>query len=132
MRLLAVLALLVATLTGPLAVAAEAGGGGHHSKAAVAPDRAFSGPGHRFRQPWQDRNYQPDYRTPSVVFVSPGRCWQAGYWAYQWMPQSYTYNAWVAGHWSPEGTWVEGHYTPAWYNGGYYQPYWVEGYWARC
>ena len=135
MRFTVVLALLAA-VAGPLAVRAEAGERHNHSRA-IAPDRAFSGPGYKFRQPWQDRNFQADHRhhhshSPSVVFISPGRCWQAGYWTYQWIPQSYSYNAWVAGHWSPEGTWVEGHYTPAWYNGGYYQPYWVEGYWARC
>ena len=82
------------------------------------------------------QRFRPDQRTivvaPSVVVVSPGRCWQDGYWSYQWVPQSYSYSAWVPGQWSPDGGWIEGHYEPAWYNGGYYQPLWVAGYWTGC
>jgi hypothetical protein len=67
-----------------------------------------------------------------MIVVSPGRCWQPGYWMYQWMPQSYSYSAWVPGEWAPDGFWIAGHYEPAWYDGGYYQPLWVDGYWLRC
>jgi hypothetical protein len=69
---------------------------------------------------------------PTVVFVTPGRCWQAGYWTYQWVPQAYTYSAWVGGQWSPDGRWIDGHYAPVQYHSGYYHPLWVEGYWAGC
>jgi hypothetical protein len=64
--------------------------------------------------------------------VAPYRCWQPGYWTHQWVPQAYTYNTWVAGHWSPDGRWVEGHYVPYVHHAGYYQPYWVDGYWVSC
>ncbi len=69
---------------------------------------------------------------PDVVFVAPSRCWQAGYWAHQWVPQAHTYPTWVAGHWSPDGRWIEGHYVPYTHTTGYYHPYWVEGYWISC
>ncbi|HEU4369848.1 MAG TPA: hypothetical protein VFV05_16620 [Methylomirabilota bacterium] len=69
---------------------------------------------------------------PAVVVVTPRRCWQAGYWTYQWMPQSYSYITWVAGQWSPDGRWIDGHYAPALYYSGFYQPLWVEGYWTGC
>jgi hypothetical protein len=141
MRLALVLALLLTALASPPAVA-EAGE--RHAER-VLPDRALSGPGWRFNDV---ENFRRQFRqeqrrvrrdgsqavvvVPQVVFVSPGRCWQAGYWDYQWVPQSYGYNAWVPGQWSAEGFWIEGHYEQAWYSGGYYQPYWVEGYWSRC
>ena len=32
------------------------------------------------------------FQRPVFVFVSPGRCWQPGYWTYQWVPQTYTYS----------------------------------------
>ena len=140
MRVALVLALLVTVIAAPLAVA-EAG---QRRAQAVETDRAFSGLGWRYRdvenfreQFFRDQQrFRPDQRTivaaPSVVVVSPGRCWQDGYWSYQWVPQSYSYSAWVPGQWSPDGGWIEGHYEPAWYNGGYYQPLWVAGYWTGC
>ena len=131
MRLVIVLALLAAAHATPLgpAVAGER----HHGRD-VPTDRAFSGPGHRFRQPWEDRNGHGRHRhgPSTVIVVSPSRCWQAGHWSYQWVPQAYSYNTWVAGHWSPDGRWIDGHYAPAWYSGGYYQPLWVEGHWSHC
>jgi len=142
MRLGLVLALMVTALAAPLAVA---NAGDRVRAQAALPDRAFSGPGWRFndvenlRQ--QFRQDQRRFRrlgdgpvivVPQIVYVSPGRCWQAGYWDYQWVPQSYAYNAWVPGQWSPDGFWIEGHYEAAWYNSGYYQPVWVEGYWSSC
>ena len=138
MRFALVLALIVTALTAPAALAGD-------RAAAPLPDRAFSGPGWRFRDV---ENFREQYRqdqqrvrragdrpfvvVPQVVFVSPGRCWQTGYWDYQWVEQAYPYNAWVPGAWSPDGYWTEGHYEPAWYSGGSYQPYWVEGYWSPC
>jgi hypothetical protein len=139
MRLALALALIVSMVTAPLTVASAA------DRDRVLPDRAFSGPGWRFRDVEnfreQFRQEQRRFRragdgpvvvVPQVVFVSPGRCWQAGYWDYQWVSQAYPYDAWVPGAWSPDGYWIEGHYETAWYNGGYYQPYWVDGYWSRC
>ena len=133
-------ALIVTALVAPLAVASAG-----ERPAAVLPDRAFSGPGWRFNEVenfrQQFRQDQQRFRragdrpvavVPQVVYVSPGRCWQTGYWDYQFVPQSYPYDAWVPGAWSADGYWIEGHYEQAWYGGGYYQPYWVEGYWSRC
>lgn len=78
------------------------------------------------------RHFPRGHHPRGVVIVAPQRCWQPGYWTHQWVPRSYTYNTWVAGHWSPDGRWVEGHYTPYVHHAGYYQPYWVEGYWTAC
>ncbi len=133
MRLALVLALITTLVSTPLAaVASDAPGASQ-----VQPDRertradrrvpGFSTPAEAFR-----RHERPVFVVPQLVFVSPGRCWQAGYWSYQWVPQSYSYSTWVAGQWSPEGDWIEGHYEPAWYTTGYYQPLWTEGYWTRC
>jgi hypothetical protein len=87
----------------------------------------------------RDRDRQHRHRPghpvlviPQTVFVTPNRCWQPGYWTYQFVPQYYTYSAWVAGQWSPDGRWVEGHYAPAQYSSGYYQPLWMEGYFTSC
>jgi|ERR1043166_5290913 hypothetical protein len=141
MRFALVLALLAAAVAAPF-TGVEAGG---RRVEHVLPDRAFSGPGWRFdevenfrRQFHQDqRRVRGDGRgpivvVPQVVVVSPGRCWQDGYWDYQWVPQPTPYDAWVPGQWSADGVWVQGHYEAAWYDGGAYQPFWVGGYWARC
>lgn len=77
-------------------------------------------------------HHRPVIIIPQTVFVAPNRCWQPGYWTYQFVPQSYSYSTWVAGQWSPDGQWIEGHYTPSFYNTGYYHPLWVEGYYAGC
>lgn len=140
MRVALALVMLAAVTATPFATADAAERRAQH----VLPDRAFSGPGWRFddvenfrRQYRQEqRRVRRDGSTivvvPQVVVVSPGRCWQEGYWDYQWVPQPASYNAWVPGHWSGEGFWLEGHYELAWYDGGAYQPFWVEGYWSRC
>jgi hypothetical protein len=141
MRLALVLALLAALVVTPL-TGVEAG---QRRAEHLQPDRAFSGPGWRFRdvenfrrQYFQDqRRFRreggaPVIVVPQVVVVSPGRCWQDGYWDYQWVPQATSYNAWMPGHWGPGGLWVEGHYETAWYDAGAFQPYWVGGYWAPC
>jgi hypothetical protein len=133
MRFALTLALLVTAIVGApfTALAGEVQRPGHQ-----VYDRAFSGPGWRFREienfreHFRDRGHR--HHRPGVVIVSPGRCWQAGHWTYQWVPQAYSYNTWVAGHWSPDGRWIDGHYAPGWYNGGYYQPLWVEGHWSAC
>jgi hypothetical protein len=134
MRLALVLALLVTTAAAPLGAAEAAD---RHRSRHVPADRAFSGPGWRFR-PLEGpdfarlRHQRQTIVVPQVVVVSPGRCWQSGYWTYQWVPQSYSYNAWVPGQWSPDGRWIDGHYAQTWYNSGYYQPLWVEEAWSSC
>ena len=140
MRLALVLAVLATVLAAPVARAEP----GARRAEQVLPDRAFSGPGWRFRdvENFRQQYYQDQRRVrrgdgtvivvPQVVVVSPGRCWQEGYWTYQWVPQSYAYNTWVPAQWSPDGLWIEAHYAAAWYGGGYYQPLWVEGYWTGC
>jgi hypothetical protein len=143
MRFAVVIVLLAALGVAPSNVAQA---GEPRRAQAVETDRAFSGPGWRFRDVENFREqFVRDQRrfrrqggqqsivvVPQVVVVSPGRCWQDGYWSYQWVPQSYPYSTWVPGQWSPDGLWIEGHYQQAWYEGGYYQPFWVEGYWTRC
>lgn len=75
---------------------------------------------------------QPVIVVPQTVFMTPTRCWQPGYWTYQFVPQYYTYSAWVEGQWSADGRWIDGHYAPAQYSSGYYQPLWVDGYYTAC
>jgi hypothetical protein len=75
---------------------------------------------------------RPVIVVPQTVFVTPSRCWQPGYWSYEWVPQTYTYSTWVEGRWSADGYWIEGHYAPAQYSTGYYQPLWVDGYYSSC
>lgn len=67
-----------------------------------------------------------------VVVVSPRRCLEPGYWAYNWVPQSYVSSAWVPGYYDSNALWVEAHYEARTYTGGYYQPYWVPERWASC
>jgi len=66
---------------------------------------------------------------PRTVFVSPApQCAQLpGSWTYVWVPETYSYNVWVPGHWSREGTWIAGHYAPYTHSTGHYQPVWVPG-----
>jgi hypothetical protein len=78
------------------------------------------------------RHHRPVIVVPQTVVVTPNRCWQPGYWTYQFVPQYYTYSTWVAGQWSPDGRWIDGHYAPAQYSSGYYQPVWVGDYYTSC
>ena len=65
--------------------------------------------------------------APAPVYVVPTACWVPGYWTYQWIPQVYSYNDWIPGQWTPDGSWVDGHYVARLASTGYWQPYWVEG-----
>ena len=142
MRLVPILALSLAALTLPVVAtpAAEAtdlrvnaGTMPQAPPAARTPSVLRGGdPGiERFDDRGRDhRHHRPVIVVPQTVFLSPNRCWQPGYWTYQFVPQSYSYNTWVAGQWSPDGQWIEGHYAPSFYNTGYYQPFWVEGYYC--
>jgi hypothetical protein len=62
---------------------------------------------------------------PAVVYAVPRSCVTPGYWAYQWIPTSYTQSTFVPGSFGPDGTWIEGRYEQRAYASGYYQPYWV-------
>jgi len=67
-----------------------------------------------------------------VVVVSPRHCLEPGYWTYNWIPQTYVSNEWVAGYYDSNALWIEGHYAPRAYTWGYYQPYWVPERWGSC
>ena len=139
MRLVPALVLLAAVVAAPLTTrAAEM-----HASLGVSGDRPAAPrapapltgerPGERHGEGRHDRDRdRTTIIIPQVVFVSPGRCWQSGYWTYQWVPQSYAYSTWVEGQWSADGYWIPSHYAPVYYEGGYYQPLWVEGYWTGC
>jgi hypothetical protein len=97
---------------------------------------AVRGTGERFdgrdRDHHRHRHHPSVIVVPQTVVVTPNRCWQPGYWTYQFVPQYYTYSTWVAGQWSPDGRWIDGHYAPAQYSSGYYQPVWVGDYYTSC
>ena len=62
---------------------------------------------------------------PTVVYAAPRSCVTPGYWAYHWVPASYTQSTFVPGGFGPDGSWIEGRYEQRAYASGYYQPYWV-------
>lgn len=69
---------------------------------------------------------------PVIVYAAPRECVSPGYWAYQWIPTSYTQSTWAPGGWTTDGTWIEGRYEQRAYASGYYQPYWVPGQAYAC
>jgi hypothetical protein len=62
--------------------------------------------------------------------VPARRRWVPGYWARQWVPQYYTYDVPVPGHFDGNGLWVDGHYEPQVLDRGYFQQVWVPGSWT--
>ena len=99
----------------------------------------YTGPSYPF-----GRNYTgPSYpfgnqysapRSAPVFGAQPPRArrWVHGYWGQQWVPQYYTYDAWIPGYFAWNGAWVQGHYeTQTAESGGYYDRVWVEGYWTE-
>ena len=138
MRLVPILALSLAVLTLPAvatrsAEAADLRVNASTRPPAPPPERTPSV--QRGGDPGNDHGHRPGHQRPVIiipqtVFVTPNRCWQPGYWTYQFVPQSYSYNTWVAGQWSPDGLWIDGYYAPSVYSTGYYQPLWVEGYYC--
>jgi hypothetical protein len=142
MRLVPILALSLAALTLPVVAMRPAQAadlrvnGGTVPPARTPSVRRGGDPGtERSDDRRRDHGHRPGHHRPvvvipQVVFLAPNRCWQPGYWTYQFVPQSYSYNTWVAGQWSPDGEWIEGYYAPSVYNTGYYQPLWVEGYYC--
>ena len=80
----------------------------------------------RFHEPRVFSSPHPHVIPGTVFIVEPSyRCFIPGYWTHQWIPQIYSYNVWVPGQWSPEGTWIEGHYAPQTQSTGYWQPIWI-------
>lgn len=70
----------------------------------------------------------PPHVHPGQVPIVVYPCCTAGYWAYQWVPTSYTTYVWVPGYVTADGVLVDGGYQPQVVTGGYYQPVWVTGY----
>jgi hypothetical protein len=140
MRLVPILALSLAVLTLPAVATRPAEAADLRVNASTRPRtpsvQRGGDPGiERFDDRDRDHGHRPGHQRPVIiipqtVFVTPNRCWQPGYWTYQFVPQSYSYNTWVAGQWSPDGLWIDGYYAPSVYNTGYYQPLWVEGYYC--
>jgi hypothetical protein len=134
MRLALAFMLLTTMATAPLAAhAAEVrtASGVSTDRPATPPRGPVPLPGDRSGGARRDHD-RTTIIIPPLVLVSPGRCWQSGYWTYQWVPQSYSYSAWVDGQWSADGYWIPSHYEPVYYSGGYYQPLWIDGYWMGC
>ena len=99
----------------------------------------YTGPSYPF-----GRNYTgPSYpfgnqysapRSAPVFGAQPPRArrWVHGYWGQQWVPQYYTYDAWIPGYFARNGAWIQGRYeTQTAESGGYYERVWVEGYWTE-
>ena len=135
MRLVPILALSLAALTLPVAPTRPAQAADVRVNVNTSQPAVWRGGDPRTDRDDRGRDHRHGHQRPvviipQVVFVAPNRCWQPGYWTYQFVPQSYSYSSWVAGQWSPDGEWIEGHYAPSFYNTGYYQPLWVEGYYC--
>ena len=145
MRLVPILALSLAALTLPVVLTHPAEATDRRVNVDTTPpavrtpsDRRGGDPGsersdgrgrdHRRRPGHQ----QPVIIIPQIVFVAPNRCWQPGYWTYQYVQQSYSYgtNTWVPGQWTPDGQWIDGYFANGIYNTAYYQPLWVEGHYC--
>jgi hypothetical protein len=86
------------------------------------PDRDVSRDGRRL-----NRKRDVIIVNPPVVYATPAQCVSDGYWAYQWVPTTYSESIWVPGSWTADGVWLEGHNEQRAYSSGYYQPYWVPG-----
>jgi len=88
---------------------------------AMTPPPAPLGPRPTVQVPVQP----PHAGRPPVVYPC---CTAVGYWAYQWVPTTYTTYVWVPGYVTEDGTMVGGGYQPQIVSSGYYQPVWVSGY----
>ena len=70
----------------------------------------------------------PTYAAPAPLAPR----WVPGYWGQQWVPQYYTYDAWVPGYFARNGGWVQGYYeSRVAESGGHYERVWVDGYWTE-
>ena len=69
------------------------------------------------------------YAQPAGV-STVGR-WVPGYWSWEWVDQTYTYQVLAPGHYNDAGVWVEGQYENRAVDNGYHRRIWVDGYWAQ-
>jgi hypothetical protein len=104
-------------------------GSEHHFGPSYPFGHNYTGPSYPF-----GTHYSAPAR-PAPVFAAPpppAPRWVHGYWGQQWMPQYYTYDAWIPGYFARNGAWVEGRYeAQTAESGGYYERVWVEGYWTE-
>ena len=99
----------------------------------------YTGPSYPFGRNYTGPSYPfgNQYSAPrsAPVFAAPAPRaprWVHGYWGQQWVPQYYTYDAWIPGYFARNGAWVQGRYeTQTAESGGYYERVWVEGYWTE-
>ena len=100
----------------------------------------YTGPSYPFGRNYTGPTYPfgNQYSAPArsaPVFAAPtppAPRWVHGYWGQQWVPQYYTYDAWIPGYFARNGAWVQGRYeTRTAESGGYYERVWVEGYWTE-
>src|SRR5262245_43742044 len=129
---------IVALLLAMVVVGAPLGAEATGLKVNVTAPGSQRPPAHINWAPAADHRHDVFQRFPlvvvpqPVVIVSPRRCLEPGYWAYNWVPQPYVSTVWVPGYYDSNALWVEAHYEPRTYTGGYYQPYWVPERWAGC
>ena len=91
--------------------------------------RSYTGPAYPF-----GNQYSAPPPSAPVIAVPPPRAprWIHGYWGQQWVPQYYTYDAWIPGYFARSGAWIQGRYeTQTAESGGYYERVWVEGHWTE-
>jgi len=91
--------------------------------------RNYTGPSYPF-----GNQYSGPSRPAPVVAAPAPRAprWVRGYWGQQWVPQYYTYDAWIPGYFAGNGAWIQGRYeTQTAESGGYYERVWVDGYWTE-
>ncbi len=80
----------------------------------------------RHVRPRADGQAQQNVIVVAPVVVPPAtQCSSSGYWTYEWVPQTTTTQAWVPGHWAPNGTWVDAGWQTQTVATGYWQPLWV-------
>jgi hypothetical protein len=100
----------------------------------------YAGPSYPFGRNYTGPSYPfaNQYSAParsSPVFAEPtarAPRWVHGYWAQQWVPQYYTYDAWIPGYFTRNGAWIQGRYeTQTAESVGYYERVWVDGYWTE-
>ena len=98
----------------------------HGEGPAYAFGHDYTGPSYPFGS-----NYTAPARS-GLVFTAPAPRaprWVHGYWGQQWVPQHYTYDAWIPGYFAGNGACVHGRYeTQTAESGGHYERVWVEGY----
>lgn len=115
-----------------------AAGSDHNFGPSYPFGRNYTGPSYPFGRNYTGPSYPfgNNYTAPAIVEPAPApppqRRWMNGYWAQQWVPQTYVYDAWVPGYFTRSGRWVQGYYEQrVAESGGYYERVWVDGYWTE-